>query len=411
MIDQPKARWGLVSTTGVLTGFGHGFAAFAVSALLKPLALDLDTGRGAVSIAIGLGRLIAGLASPIIGRVADTRGPRGIVIAGMLASAAGLFALAFIRNEIQLYLIWSLVFSVGVAAGFTVALDKLVVASMGSKRGIGLAVRFSISAVVSTLIVPIVTAMIEYLGWRYTCMAWAGMLLLLIPAPYIFFRPGRIGIEFRTAAPEGGAAPSRPRSVLRQGAFWIIAVALMAQASVTTGLTVHMVALMTDYGVDAVFAGTLFGGMILLTVPVRLLAAFVADKAKPAYLPVVLGALLILEGLAIGSFAVAPGFGTMLVVITALGVAAGAPMVLVLILCSELFGQQGFATVQGNLMMIQVPGTMLAPILAGYVHDFTGTYVPVVAGFCVILILGGASLGLLYRQMEQKDRVYPGKEV
>ena len=399
MTDQPKARWGLVATTGVLTGFGHGFAAFAVSALLKPLALDLETGRGAISIAIGLGRLIAGLASPTIGRIADARGPRGIVIAGMLTSALGLFALAFVRNEIQLYLVWSLIFSVGIAAGFTVALDKLVVASMGSKRGMGLAVRFSISAFVSTLIVPIVTTMIEHVGWRYTCVIWAGLLLLLIPAPYIFFRANKIGVagpDKTEAWPEG--SPPR-QSVLRQRAFWIIAVGLMAQASVTTGLSVHLMALMTDYGVDPVFAGTLFGGMILLTVPVRLLAGFVADKAKPAQLPMALGALLIFEGLAIGSFALVPGFATMLVVVAALGISAGAPMVLVLVLCNELFGHQGFATVQGNLMMIQVPGTMLAPIVAGYVHDFTGSYVPVVAGFCVLLLLGGASLSLLRKQM------------
>ena len=54
MSDSDRKRWALVTTTGVLTGVGHGFAAFAVSALLKPLALDLETGRGAVSIAIGL---------------------------------------------------------------------------------------------------------------------------------------------------------------------------------------------------------------------------------------------------------------------------------------------------------------------------------------------------------------------
>jgi cyanate permease len=162
---------------------------------------------------------------------------------------------------------------------------------------------------------------------------------------------------------------------------------------------------MTDYGVDPVFAGTLFGGMILLSVPVRLLAGHVADKARPAQLPIVLAALLVMEGLAIGSFALAPGFTTMLVVIAALGIAAGAPMVLVLILCNELFGHEGFATVQGNLMMMQVPGTMLAPIIAGYVYDYTGSYVPVVAGFCVLLLLGGASLGLLRTQMTRKGAV------
>jgi cyanate permease len=152
---------------------------------------------------------------------------------------------------------------------------------------------------------------------------------------------------------------------------------------------------MTDFGLDAVFAATLFGGMVLLTVPVRLLAGYIADHVRPSRLPAVLGALLILEGLAIGSFALSPSFATMLVVIGALGVAAGAPMVLVLVLCAELFGRSGFATVQGNLMMVQVPGTMLAPIVAGYVHDFIGSYVPVVAGFCVLLVAGGAGLALL----------------
>ncbi len=392
MKTSARARWGLVSTSGVLTGFGHGFAAFAVSALLKPMALDLDTGRGAISTAIGLGRFVAGMASPSIGRFTDAYGTRLIVIAGMVLSAIGLFMLSVVRSEIELYLVWSLVFSVGIAAGFTVALDKLVVATAAEKGGMALAVRFSISAVVATLIVPLVTTMIEHIGWRQTCVVWGGIILLLVPIPYLFFgvSPSPSG-----GAPRSKAADAPARTVLRQPAFWIIAAGLTAQASVTTGLSVHLVPLMTDFGLDAVFAATLFGGMVLLTVPVRLLAGYIADHVRPSLLPAVLGALLILEGMAIGSFALSPSFATMLVVIGALGVAAGAPMVLVLVLCAELFGRSGFATVQGNLMMVQVPGTMLAPIVAGYVHDFTGSYVPVVAGFCVLLVAGGAGLALL----------------
>lgn len=392
MSTAKGTRWGLVTTTGVLTGFGHGFAAFAVSALLKPLALDLDTGRGAVSTAIGLGRLVAGLAAPVIGRITDAKGPRLIVAGGMLLSAAGLFVLAFVRSEIELYIAWSLLFSAGVAAGFTVALDKLVIASVTRRRGMALAVRFSIAALVSTLLVPVVTFMIEHIGWRQTCLVWGCVIVLLIPIPLIWFQPARTEPPVRTDPAQAGKGV---RAVLGRPDFWIIAAALSAQASVTTGLLVHLLPLMTDYGLDAVLAGTLFGGMILLTIPVRLLAGYIADRLEPRLLPYILGGLLVIEGIAIGSFALAPGFAAMLVVICALGIAAGAPMVLVLILCNELFGQSGFATVQGSLMMIQVPGTMFAPILAGYVYDFTGTYVGVIAGFGLLLILGGSLLGLL----------------
>lgn len=400
MTKTKGARWGLVTTTGVLTGFGHGFAAFAVSALLKPLALDLDTGRGAVSTAIGLGRLVGGFAAPVVGRITDKNGPRIIVASGMLVSAIGLFILSMVRSEIELYLAWSLIFSAGVAAGFTVALDKLVVATSAKNRGMALAVRFSISAIVSTLIVPIVTFMVEHIGWRSTCIAWGCIILALIPIPLIWFQGERIAppkavtpVESVDASPL--PEPKTARSFLKNTNFWLIAAALTAQAAVTTGLSVHMMALMTDYGLDVVLAGTIFGGMILLTIPVRLLAGYVADKLEPRWLPFILGGLLALEGLAIGSFALAPGIVTMLTVIAALGIAAGAPMVLVLILCNELFGQTGFATVQGSLMMIQVPGTMLAPILAGYAYDFTGSYVTVIAVFGLILISGGALLTLV----------------
>jgi len=45
--------------------------------------------------------------------------------------------------------------------------------------------------------------------------------------------------------------------------------------------------------------------------------------------------------------------------------------------------------------MVQVPGTMLAPALAGYAYDFTGSYVAVIAGFGVLLIAGGSMLGFV----------------
>jgi MFS family permease len=295
MSEGERKRWALVSATGVLTGLGHGFGAFAVSALLKPLAVDLETGRGAVSMAIGLGRLVSGLSSPLVGRITDLHGPRLIVIGGMMLSAFGLFVLAFVQTELGLYAAWSLLFSAGTAAGFTVALDKLVVATAARKRGMALAVRFSISAVVATLIVPVVSLMVESIGWRQTCLAWAVILLLLIPIPAIWFRRELIAENVKGERPaplasHASTVPPKSQSFLRDTNFWLIAVALCAQASVTTGLTVHLLPLMTDHGLDPVFAGTLFGAMILMTIPVRLLAGFVADRMHPRLLPALLSA-------------------------------------------------------------------------------------------------------------------------
>jgi cyanate permease len=155
--------------------------------------------------------------------------------------------------------------------------------------------------------------------------------------------------------------------------------------------------MMTDYGLDATVAGSLFGLMIFLSIPVRLLSGHLADKVETRVLPIILGGLLFLEGIAIASFAIAPSLATMLTLIGALGVAAGAPTLLVLVLSSKLFGERGFATIQGSLMLLQVPGTMLAPIAAGYLFDFTGNYEIVTGVFALLLVFGGTVVALFIR--------------
>ena len=75
--------------------------------------------------------------------------------------------------------------------------------------------------------------------------------------------------------------------------------------------------------------------------------------------------------------------------------AVAIPTLLVLVLVVRIFGERSYGTVQGSLMMMQIPGTLLAPVLAGWSFDALGTYIPAVAGFAVALFFGGAALFLL----------------
>jgi MFS family permease len=391
---RPRTGWGLVTTTGILTGFGHGFVAFAVSALLKPIALDLDTGRGAVSTAIGLGRLASGAVSPLVGQAVDRAGERLVVVSGMVLLAFGLVVLGLVQSDAALYFAWSVLVSVGVAAGFTVALDKLVVTANRERRGMALAVRFSVAAVVSTLLVPLVTILVDLVGWRNTCFIWAVMVLALLPIPLFTF--GRTERRLRVGVTDKAAARPRVVSAILAGrSFWHIAFAFMAQAAVVTGLSVHLLPLMTDAGLDAPLAGAIFGGMILLSIPVRLLSGRVADKAPARVLPLFLAGLFLFEAISIASYAIWPGFATMLIIIVAQGIGAGAPTLVVLLLCAHLYGERQFGTVQGLLMFFQVPGTAVAPILAGVFYDWHGDYRLPIAVFSGLLLAAALAMALV----------------
>lgn len=396
MTEPRRFGWGLIATTGILTGMGHGFVAFAVSALLKPIALDLDTGRGMVSTAIGLGRLASGLVSPLVGRAADRSGPRRVVTLGMVLTAIGLVVLGFAQTEAWLYLAWSVLVSVGVATGFTVALDKLVVASNPARRGMALAVRFSIAALVSTLLVPVVTILVGAFGWRITCFLWAALLVCMLPIPVWGFQKageGRSTTRNPIVAPPAAGAGG----VLSNPAFWLVAMAFTAQAAVVTGLSVHLVPIMTDGGMPTAQAGIIFGGMILLSVPVRLVTGRIADRASPVLLPALLSGLFVLQAVCVGLFALWPSFPSILILILAQGIGAGAPTLVVLLLCAHLFGEERFGSVQGLLMFFQVPGTATAPILAGYLYDHDGSYKLAIAIFAAMLVIAAICMFLLSR--------------
>lgn len=398
MSHPPRQGWGLVAATGILTGMGHGFVAFAVSALLKPIALDLETGRGVVSTAIGLGRLASGLVSPLVGRVADLSGPRLVVILGMILTAIGLVVLGFARTEIWLYLAWSLLVSIGVAAGFTVALDKLVMSANPGRRGMALAVRFSIAAVVSTLLVPTVTILVETLGWRNTCFIWAALVLALLPIPLMGFGSARAA-SAPSPKPVGTSTPKGVGTILANHAFWLVGIAFTAQAAVVTGLSVHLVPLMTDAGLPVAQAGMIFGGMILLSVPVRLLTGRLADRASPDLLPPLLAGLFVFQAACLGLFAIWPSLTSILLLILAQGIGAGAPTLVVLLLCARLFGEERFGSVQGMLMAMQVPGTASAPILAGVLYDTVGSYQWAIGLFAVALVAASICMVTLSRRM------------
>jgi MFS family permease len=381
-----------VTSTGILTGVGHGFVAFAVSALLKPISLDLDTGRSVVSTAIGLGRVASGVVSPLVGRASDLLGSRPVVVAGMLVTAAGLVALGFIQREIELYFIWSLLISAGVAAGFTVALDKLVISVSREGRGMALAVRFSVAAAVATLLVPLITVLVEAVGWRNACFVWAALVLALLPIPLTFERPVR-----RVPLPTAERKP-RPRLfslIARRPEFWLISFAFMAQAAVVTGLSIHLVPLMTDEGLSAPVAGVIFGGMIFLSIPARLATGHIADRARAQIMPLLLAGLFAFEAIAIAGYALFPGFASMLVLIVAQGIGAGAPTLVVLLICARLFGEENFGSVQGLMMFFQVPGTALAPVVAGFAYDWFGDYRIAAALFAGLLLAAAVAMGLV----------------
>lgn len=384
---RTRERWREIAVVGVLgltTGLGHGFYHFGVSAFVKPLAEGLQLSRGAIASGIAAGRALSGVATFVAGRLADRFDARTLLNAGALLLAAGLLAASLAQSPWQLLLAWGVVASLGVALGFTIVLDRLVLTIVPRERhGAALGWRFSGIAVGTAAAAGLAGLLLAGIGWRGTCVTWAVLVLLST------WLVQRLAVPRRPTSPAPPA--TRPPAsawtqVLRTRAFWAIAAVYVLFSAVHSAIVVHMVPLLGDAGMAPAAAAGLLGTLVLLGVPGRLGAGTWCDRRQVQPVKVLLAAAVAAQIGALALFVFAPGLPTALGMVALYGLASGIPVPVLLLLQSRSIGRQHFGTVQGCLAVVQVPFVVVLPVLAGFLHDRDGTYRGAIA-FCIGVLL------------------------
>lgn len=387
--DRSDTHLRVAAMSGLLTGLGYGFVQMSVSVLLKPIALDLSLSRSSVSAAISIGALLQGAVALFAGYAADRLNARGVVIVGTIVMALGLLAMSLVEGPVALYLVWGVLVAGGASCAFTVVMDRAVLLNSDDRRGISLAVRFTAVAVTTTVQMPIIVLLIEMVGWRNTCILWAILMLLTLPAAAFLFqaRSRTVGRPFLALSQSATL-----REAIRSPFYWALAFAYMATTGAASGVTVHAVAMLTDRGWSAMAAGSIVGALVLLSIPSRLITGYFSDRQPSRRLPRFLAAVLILESACFLADAGLQTGTSLFVLLFAKGIATGVPTVLIVVIAITSFGKDRVGAIQGSLLFLIVPGTMAGPFLAGLAFDRTGSYAIAIAFFGLVILLAGSVL-------------------
>jgi MFS family permease len=251
--------WRAVLVLGVTQIIAWG-SIYYTPVLIVPL---IARERGwSVAFAMGgfsVGLLVAGLASPYVGRTIDRLGGQIVMAIGSLVGAAGLVLITFAVHPLAYLAVW-MVLGVAMAAN----LYDPAFATLGRIFGAG--ARRPITALTlaggfaSTVSWPVTHFLIEALDWRGTYLVYAAALVLISAPLHAFVLPRhRAELELPPSGPN-----SKPAAVLQPkgAAFLLVAAAFTAYAFVPSGLAAHMLAIFTRAGIDAttvVWIGALFG--------------------------------------------------------------------------------------------------------------------------------------------------------
>ncbi len=389
--------WWIVAGGSALTAMGAGLNFYGFSAFFVPLTDEFGWSRSALSGVFALARLEGGFLGPIEGFLIDKYGPRKMMFIGIPLMGLGFVLLAGVNSLLALYLVYIFTITLGSSLGTFAPATAAVANWFFRKRGRALGFVMSGVGIGGALLLPVLGWWISVHGWRSAAIA-SGVLILTVGLPLAMVmrhRPEDYGLlpdgsSAANTAPNVSRGTSRPRPVsgpeigglqsLKTTQFWFLGASLSLRAIVTTGFTIHFVAMMVDRGFTFIVASSLLGAVALVSLLGRIGISWLGDFVDKRYLLAGTLGVTSLTMLAMTQVETQP---LLIGALVLYAVAYGGSIVLPVSLQADYFGRKSFATIRGLMSTVQTVGTLIGPVFAGVVYDRTGDYMLAFAGFAV----------------------------
>ncbi|KQT84955.1 MFS transporter [Methylobacterium sp. Leaf465] len=377
----PTRRWPVISALGVIQILTWGSSFYLLSVLAAPMSKDTGWPLGWVIGGLSLGLLVAGLISPRVGAFIGEHGGRPVLTFAAVALAVGLAVLGLAPN-LPTYLGGWLLIGLGMGTG----LYDPAFATLG--RLYGAEARPAITTLTlwggfaSTVCWPLSAFLIEQVGWRGTCLAYAG-LHLSVTLPLVL-----LAIPQPLAHPVTRSAG--PSLVIRldgreRRSFLLMAGVLTLGGTVMAMVSVHLITLLQARGValtSAVAYGALIG-------PSQVGARIVEMAGKGRHHPLwTLTAAMVL--VAIGIAMLAAGLPVVGLALVLYGAGNGIYSIARGTVPLALFGPERYAPLVGRLARPGLVAQAFAPSLGAVVLTQAGAD----ATYALLSVLALANVAL-----------------
>jgi len=293
-----RSRATIVTVMGIGQVLVWGSSYYLPAVLAKPIATQTGWPLPWIIGALSLALLVSGLISPKIGDLIERNGGRPVLTGSALLMAAGLAILAAAPNLAVFTLGW-LVLGGAMGAG----LYDPAFATLGRLYGQGArAVITSLTLIggfASTVCWPLSAVLLERLGWRGACLAYAAINLLLVVPLYHFGlprEPPRPAAPRRHSAVVSGTAMSSPYGARYHVLFWLVAVTMTLSSIIAAVMSVHLLTILQQRGVTLATAVELGAVVGPCQVGARLIDLLAGQRTHPVW-EGLLSAILVSFGL------------------------------------------------------------------------------------------------------------------
>lgn len=400
--DEPehisRPRWLVVSALGIMQIFAWGGSFYLLTIISGPIATDTGWPLPWIIGSLSAGLLVAGIVSPRVGVAIDRQGGRFVLALSCPLLAAGLVVVG-LAQSLPVFITGWLIMGLGMGSGLYDAAFSTLGQIYRTRARTAITALTLWGGFSSTVSWPLTAWLVDQVGWRGACFAYAGIQLLvclplvltLIPRP-----PQTVPREDVQSI-----SSDSPLTRMESRQFLLLALAFMTAGTTFSILTIHLLVLLQSQGVtveSAVLLGTLIG-------PAQVAGRIIEMSNRGRHHPLwTLTAAIVL--IASGLILLATGFAVIGVALILYGAGNGIFSIARGTVPLALFGPDRYVIVMGRLARPALLAQALAPVLAAWFlnvrsPDAVLNIIGVLALFNVLVVVG---LWLVARQQVVTDQ-------
>ena len=357
----------VVSALGLTQILAWGSSYYLPAVFAKPISAETGWPLTWVVGGLSFGLLIAGIASPSVGRTINQHGGRLVLAASSVLLGLGLAGLSLAHNLPVYFLAW-LIIGIGMGAGLYDAGFATLGRLYGADARRMIVTLTLFGGFASTVCWPFSAFLVERFGWRGACLVYAGIHLLVALPIHLLLVPRP---EREQAEPELSHAGSSHRGALfskdRLPVFVLMTSAIALCSVISSVVSVHLLTLLQSRGLtlaSAVALGALVG-------PSQVAARVVEMVFGRYYHPIwtMLGAtMLVTAGLGL----LLIGFPIIVMALMLYGAGIGIESIARGTLPLALFGPKNYAGLIGAVALPSLIAQALSPSAGAFLLQYGG---------------------------------------
>ena len=380
------------------TGLPIGAAQYSFGEFAAPLMDEFGWTQTQLNMGLSMS-IVSGLTAPIAGRLSDKIGLRPVMVFSIILISAGFLFRPLISNLFHWYLLNALVYA-GFPGATVLPSGKLVAAWFPSIRGRMMGAVTAGNNFGGITMPPLAAIIIANLNWQSAYIVFAIVMAILAIFAYFIITedPDIIRYEMKKAGKNVSSNMNSIKSgtTLKQSIssknFWLIMFALTAATFTYQGVLTQLRQHFEENGFTAVAATTGLTTIAFLGIGSKLFFGRISEKITAKYATII---SVTLQIIGVCLFAMTDDTTIMWVGIFVFGSGFGGLGALIVLLVQETFGLIEFTSIMGIMQLAMVISSTGGPIIAGMVHDNTGSFDLAYILIAIIFFMGLVTLFLV----------------